>query len=43
MNLNKTDNVDLKARRNNIINLVNKIWYNENYIKKYTIINSFFI
>ena len=32
----------MKKRRSNIINLVNKIWFNDDYIKKFTIINSFF-
>ena len=32
----------MKKRRSNIINLVNKIWFNDDYIKKSIIINSFF-
>ena len=32
----------MKKRRSNIINLVNEIWFNDDYIKKFTIINSFF-
>ena len=42
LNFDRTGEVDLYTRRNNIMNLVNKIWFSDDYIKKSAIINSFF-